>query len=257
MNRWISAVTLALVVWITVPLSAAEFEMVPTSELREMIKIVAPKFYREIDKISDTEFRVRVEKYAVDQDLKERGDTPKLNEWAQDILTRRQWCIDSLTTRIDQFPRDMAWEYVMNLGTNLEREEIEIGGEETFSKTIWLYRWKTGQKFAFEPDKGGVIPALLYPWTEGGDLTTKDPLKGNNRPRTKGDEARDRATGLIDPMQEAGQTLGKDAKFAAFPELEKVIRSNLNFSTTLPDEEFGDWPLWLTSFTRGDQFTDS
>lgn len=251
--------SLALILRATLtPKIGAQVSSMTDRELHETIKIIAPQFFRGIEDHPDSSFISAVETYKADQDFVTRPDTPDKNEWWEEIIARFEWCKENLKTQIDEFPRDIRWEYILLLGTDYEERIITIGGQTDFETKIWVLDWpKVGRKLAFEADKGGVVPVRLHPWGEGDDLVANDPIKGKSHSATKGEKAAARAAGLPDAMAEAVKVVGAEPKFAPFPGLQKPIKTNFIFSTLLPDESYNDYPVWLSTFTRADQLTDS
>lgn len=220
------------------------------SELRETIKIITPKLYRDIRKFTNTEFRAAVELYKAQRDFAERPDTPVKNEWWDEMISRWQWGNANLKTRIDAFPRDIRWEFVLLLGTDVEMQPREIAGESGFPVHLWVCRWKKrGELFAFEADKGGVIPVKIHPWSEDEELVFDNPL--HNDPALGVNTA-------ITSTKKADEILGEEPKFAAFKEVDKPLNSIPSISCQLPtDEASSEFEIWVTTWTDLSQFSDS
>lgn len=231
-----------------------EADSITISELRAMVKIIAPKLHRKYSKASDTIFLAALENYKTQRDFEERPDTPTKNEWWEEMVARWHWGDTHLKTPIDGIQQDARWPFIMLLGTDFEEQKVTTDATEDFAVSVWVCKWDEENIFAFEPDKGGSLPSKVRVWNEGDEVVFKDPLRDDPSPNK---EERGKIA-QINLIKKVNRVKTRNPDFAAFQEVNDEIESLSRISCLLPKDEYNPlFEVWISNWTLLNSFGDS
>ena len=231
--------------------AATASDSIPTSELRQILGIIAPKFEKKLRNTPESAFLAYVDTFKVKMGLASKPDDAKA--WWNEIVKRWEWCKSRLPKN------DIRRNFIMLLGVDFEELHAKSDDETSLASKVWIYSWGSRRTFQFLSDKSGTVAVKSRLLDEGSELATiKDPFEEK---KSRPDRETDAKKGAADAkgLAEANKILEGEPKFVAYPDVNEPLKSIPPiYSCQLPTDEYQSrFEVWAEIGTNLSRFSDS